>query len=68
LEGQAGGSRNVQKRTKTLLPFLDIDHVRRIGYAGYDGMIELAHNVDRAVHSPVWEQVRARPSLSKRAA
>ena len=49
------------------MPFLDIDHVRRIGYAGYDGLIELARNLDRAVHSPVWAQVRSRPHWASRA-
>ena len=62
------GDRYIYPALKSRIPFLDIDHVRRIGYAGYDGMIELARNVDRAVHSPVWAQVRARPTMSKRAA
>jgi nitrogenase molybdenum-cofactor synthesis protein NifE len=62
------GDRYIYPALKSRIPFLDIDHVRRIGYAGYDGMIELARNVERAVHSPVWEQVRARPGASKRAA
>ena len=54
------GDRYIYPTLKSRLPFLDIDHVRCIGYAGYDGMIELARNLDRAVHSPVWEQVRRR--------
>ena len=52
------GDRYIYPTLKSRLPFLDIDHVRSIGYAGYEGMIELARNLDRAVHSPVWEQVR----------
>ena len=55
------GDRYIYPTLKSRLPFLDIDHVRNIGYAGYDGMIELARNLDRAVHSPVWQQVRRRP-------
>ena len=55
------GDRYIYPTLKSRLPFLDIDHVRRIGYAGYDGMIEFARNLDRAVHSPVWAQVRGRP-------
>ncbi|MFZ1108060.1 MAG: nitrogenase iron-molybdenum cofactor biosynthesis protein NifE [Rhodomicrobium sp.] len=62
------GDRYIYPALKSRIPFLDIDHVRRIGYAGYDGMIELARNVDRAVHSPVWDKVRARPAATKRAA
>ncbi|MDR3518149.1 MAG: nitrogenase iron-molybdenum cofactor biosynthesis protein NifE [Azospirillaceae bacterium] len=56
------GDRYIYPALKSRIPFLDIDHVRRIGYAGYSGMIELARNLDRAVHSPVWDQVRRRPS------
>lgn len=55
------GDRYIYPTLKSRLPFLDIDHVRAIGYAGYDGMIELGRNIDRAVHSPVWDQVRRRP-------
>jgi nitrogenase molybdenum-iron cofactor biosynthesis protein NifE len=63
------GDRYIYPALKSRIPFLDIDHVRRIGYAGYDGMIELARNVDRAVHSPVWDKVRVRPAAAaKRAA
>jgi nitrogenase molybdenum-cofactor synthesis protein NifE len=62
------GDRYIYPALKSRIPFLDIDHVRRIGYAGYDGMIELARNVERAVYSPVWDKVRVRPAASKRAA
>lgn len=55
------GDRYIYPTLKSRIPFLDIDHVRRIGYAGYDGLIELARNLDFAVHSPVWAQVRSRP-------
>jgi nitrogenase molybdenum-iron cofactor biosynthesis protein NifE len=56
------GDRYIYPALKSRIPFLDIDHVRRIGYAGYDGMIELARNIGHAVHSPVWDQVSRRPS------
>lgn len=61
------GDRYIYPTLKSRIPFLDIDHVRRIGYAGYAGMIELARNVDRAVHSPVWDQVRRRPAWERAA-
>jgi nitrogenase molybdenum-iron cofactor biosynthesis protein NifE len=51
------GDRYIYPAWKSRIPLLDVDHVRRIGYAGYEGMIELARNLDRAVHSPVWQQV-----------
>jgi nitrogenase molybdenum-cofactor synthesis protein NifE len=60
------GDRYIYPTLKSRIPFLDIDHVRRIGYAGYDGLIELARNLDHAVHSPVWAQVRSKPSWQKR--
>ncbi len=61
------GDRYIYPTLKSRIPFLDIDHVRRIGYAGYDGLIELARNLDRAVHSPVWEQVRTPPAWARAA-
>jgi len=59
------GDRYIYPTLKSRIPFLDIDHVRRIGYAGYDGLIELARNIDFAVHSPVWGLVRSRPSWAE---
>lgn len=53
------GDRYIYPTLKSRLPFLDIDHVRAIGYAGYDGMVELARNLCRSVDSPVWARVRA---------
>jgi len=55
------GDRYIYPTLKSRIPFLDIDHVRAIGYAGYAGMVELARNLDRAIHSPVWRLVRAVP-------
>jgi len=52
------GDRYIYPTLKSRLPFLDIDHVRKVGYAGYEGMIELARNLDRSLSSPVWPQVR----------
>jgi len=53
------GDRYIYPSLKSRIPFLDIDHVRCVGYAGYEGMIELARNLDRAIHSPVWKQVQS---------
>lgn len=61
------GDRYIYPTLKSRIPFLDIDHVRSIGYAGYRGMVELGRNIDIAVHSPVWTQV-ARPAPWERAA
>lgn len=56
------GDRYIYPTLKSRVPFLDIDHVRDIGYAGYAGMVELARNLERSIHNPVWRQVRSRPS------
>lgn len=59
------GDRYIYPALKSRIPFLDIDHVRRIGYAGYEGMVELARNLDHAVNSPMWAQVRNNPGWMK---
>jgi nitrogenase molybdenum-cofactor synthesis protein NifE len=62
------GDRYIFPTLKSRIPFLDIDHVRDIGYAGYDGMIELARRLAGALESPVWAQVRQSPPWRKNAA
>jgi nitrogenase molybdenum-cofactor synthesis protein NifE len=59
------GDRYIYSTLKSRIPFLDIDHVRRIGYAGYDGLIELAVNLDHTVNSPVWAQLRDKPDWAR---
>ena len=43
---------------KALTPWLDINQERHEAYAGYGGMIDLVAAIDRAIHNPVWEEVR----------
>ncbi len=43
---------------KAKMPWLDINQERSHPYAGYDGMVELARQIDIAIHNPVWETVR----------
>ncbi len=59
------GDRYIHSTLKSRIPFLDIDHVRRIGYAGYEGFIELARNLDLVLHSPIWAQVRETPHWAR---
>jgi nitrogenase molybdenum-cofactor synthesis protein NifE len=40
------------------MPWLDINQERHHAYAGYDGMIALVEEIDKALSNPVWEQVR----------
>lgn len=39
---------------KTRTPFLDINHGRKLPYAGYQGMVTFAEALTRTVLSPVW--------------
>ncbi|MCP5420649.1 MAG: nitrogenase iron-molybdenum cofactor biosynthesis protein NifE [Gammaproteobacteria bacterium] len=53
------GGRNMYTAIKARLPFLDINQEREHGYAGYQGMLELARQLTRTLESPVWRAVRA---------
>ncbi|MDA8228759.1 MAG: nitrogenase iron-molybdenum cofactor biosynthesis protein NifE [Desulfitobacterium hafniense] len=43
---------------KTRTPFVDINHGRKLPYAGYEGMITFADSVSRTVFSPVWTHLK----------
>ena len=43
---------------KAKAPWLDINQERHNAYAGYDGMVDLVHELDRAISNPVWQQLR----------
>jgi nitrogenase molybdenum-cofactor synthesis protein NifE len=55
------GGRNMYTALKARVPFLDINQEREFGYAGYQGMLELASQLAKTIESPVWQAVR-RPS------
>ena len=52
------GGRNQYTALKARVPFLDINQERHHPYAGYLGMIEMAKELDEALHSPIWALVR----------
>jgi nitrogenase molybdenum-cofactor synthesis protein NifE len=52
------GGRNQYTALKARIPFLDINQERHHTYAGYNGMVNMARELDEALHSPVWEQIR----------
>lgn len=52
------GGRNQYTALKAKIPFLDINQERHHPYAGYVGMVEMAREIDEALHSPIWAQVR----------
>jgi nitrogenase molybdenum-cofactor synthesis protein NifE len=44
---------------KTKLPWVDINQERQHAYCGYEGMVALGREIERALRNPVWAQVRA---------
>lgn len=52
------GGRNQYTALKAKIPFLDINQERHHPYAGYEGLVELAREIDEALYSPIWAQVR----------
>ncbi|WP_299485610.1 bifunctional nitrogenase iron-molybdenum cofactor biosynthesis protein NifEN [Acaryochloris sp. IP29b_bin.137] len=59
------GGRNQYTALKAKIPFLDINQERHHPYAGYLGMIEMAKELDEALHSPIWSQVRRQAPWEK---
>ncbi|WP_242476727.1 nitrogenase iron-molybdenum cofactor biosynthesis protein NifE [Halochromatium glycolicum] len=55
------GGRNQYTALKARIPFLDINQEREYGYAGYDGMLELARQLCLTIESPIWPAVRSVP-------
>ncbi|WP_286785728.1 MULTISPECIES: nitrogenase iron-molybdenum cofactor biosynthesis protein NifE [Pseudomonas] len=62
------GGRNMYTALKARLPFLDINQEREFGYAGYQGMLELARQIALTLESPVWQAVRERAPWDQPAA
>jgi nitrogenase molybdenum-cofactor synthesis protein NifE len=52
------GGRSQFVALKAKVPFLDINQERHHAYAGYEGMVELVEEIDKAIYSPIWAQVR----------
>jgi nitrogenase molybdenum-cofactor synthesis protein NifE len=52
------GGRSQFVALKAKMPWLDINQERHHAYAGYEGMVDLVHEIDKALSNPVWEQVR----------
>ena len=53
------GSRTQYVALKAKTPWLDVNQERQHGYAGYEGMVKLVQEIDRALSNPIWDQVRA---------
>lgn len=61
------GGRNMYTALKARIPFLDINQEREFGYAGYEGMIELARQLTLTLESPIWQAVRQPAPWARRA-
>ena len=61
------GGRNMYTALKARIPFLDINQEREFGYAGYEGMVELARQLVLTIDSPVWPSVQ-KPAPWRRSA
>jgi nitrogenase molybdenum-cofactor synthesis protein NifE len=53
------GGRSQFVALKARMPWLDINQERHHAYAGYEGMVELVAQIDKALFNPIWQQVRA---------
>ncbi|HWP00312.1 MAG TPA: nitrogenase iron-molybdenum cofactor biosynthesis protein NifE [Methylococcus sp.] len=52
------GGRSQFVALKAKVPWLDINQERHHAYAGYEGMVELVREIDKALYNPIWQQVR----------
>jgi nitrogenase molybdenum-cofactor synthesis protein NifE len=52
------GGRTQYAALKAKMPWLDINQERHNAYAGYEGMVALVREIDKALYNPVWGQVR----------
>jgi nitrogenase molybdenum-cofactor synthesis protein NifE len=53
------GGRSQFIALKAKMPWMDINQERHYAYAGYDGMVALVREIDKALSNPIWEQVRS---------
>jgi nitrogenase molybdenum-cofactor synthesis protein NifE len=51
-----GRSQFVALKAKT--PWVEINQERHYAYAGYEGIVNLVRQIDKALHNPIWQQVR----------
>jgi nitrogenase molybdenum-cofactor synthesis protein NifE len=57
----AAGGRNMYTAMKGRVAFLDVNQERHQAYAGYDGVVALAAEIDRILTSPVFDRVAQPP-------
>jgi nitrogenase molybdenum-cofactor synthesis protein NifE len=52
------GGRSQFVALKARMPWMDINQERHHAYAGYEGMVTMIAEIDKALFNPVWAQVR----------
>jgi len=52
------GGRSQFVALKAKVPWLDINQERHHAYAGYEGMVALVREIDKAISNPIWADVR----------
>lgn len=53
------GGRSQFVALKARMPWMDINQERHHAFAGYEGMITMIAEIDKALFNPMWQQVRA---------
>ena len=53
------GGRSQFVALKARMPWMDINQERHHAFAGYEGMVTMVAEIDKALFNPVWAQVRA---------
>jgi nitrogenase molybdenum-cofactor synthesis protein NifE len=53
------GGRSQFVALKARMPWMDINQERHHAFAGYEGMVTMVAEIDKALFNPVWRQVRA---------
>jgi nitrogenase molybdenum-cofactor synthesis protein NifE len=52
------GGRSQFVALKARMPWMDINQERHHAFAGYEGMVTMVQEIDKALFNPVWAQVR----------
>ena len=52
------GGRSQFVALKARMPWMDINQERHHAFAGYEGMVTMIAEIDKAIFNPVWQQVR----------
>ena len=60
------GGRSQFVALKARMPWMDINQERHHAFAGYEGMVTMIEQIDKALFNPMWQQVRTPAALGGR--